>query len=76
MHSGILPLNKETLGLLVQKHLEPREPSPDILIQAPTRPIRSVACVDMDESIIMKPSILTRVDPGHQILMQTVGAEF
>ena len=30
MHSGILPLNKEAQELLVQKHPEPREPSPDI----------------------------------------------
>ena len=26
MYSGILPLNKETLELLIQKHPEPREP--------------------------------------------------
>ena len=37
IHGGILPLNKETLELLVQKHPEPREPSPDILIQGPTK---------------------------------------
>ena len=60
MHSGILPLNKETLELLVQKHLEPREPSPDILIQGPTRPILPVAYDGMDESVIMKASMLTK----------------
>ena len=38
MHSGILPLNKERMELLVLKHQEPKEPSPDILIQGPTRP--------------------------------------
>ena len=43
MHSGILPLNKETLELLVQKHQEPRETSPYILIQGPTRPTHPVA---------------------------------
>ena len=36
MHSGVLPLNKETLELLIQKHPEPRETSPDILIQGRT----------------------------------------
>ena len=36
MHGGILPLNKEMLEILVQKHPEPREPSPDVLIQGPT----------------------------------------
>ena len=49
MHSGILPLNKETLELLIQKHPEPREPSPDILIQGPTRPIHPVAYDGMDD---------------------------
>ena len=48
-HSGILPLNKEMLKLLIQKHPEPREPSPDILIQGPTRPIHPVAYDGMDE---------------------------
>ena len=55
-----MPLNKETLELLVQKHLEPRKPSPNILIQGPTRPIYPVAYDDMDESVIMKASILTK----------------
>ena len=32
MQSGILPLNKEMLELLVQKHPEPSEPSPEMLI--------------------------------------------
>ena len=48
MHSGILSLIKETLELLVQKHSEPRESSPNILIQGPTRPIHPVAYDDMD----------------------------
>ena len=42
MHSGFLPFKKETLELLLQKHPESREPSPDILIQGPTRPIHPV----------------------------------
>ena len=57
MHCRILPLNKETLELLVQKHTEPREPSPDILIQGPTRPIHPVEYDDMDKSVIMKVSM-------------------
>ena len=43
MHSGILPLTKEALELLVQKHPEQREPSPHILILGPTRPLHPVA---------------------------------
>lgn len=31
MHNGTLPITKETLELLVQKHPEPRKPSLDIL---------------------------------------------
>ena len=64
IHSGILPLTKETLELLVQKQPEPREPSPDILIQGPTRPIHSVAYDEMDESVIMKASMLTKRGSG------------
>ena len=52
--------DKETLELLIQKHPEPREPSPDILIQGPTRPIHPVAYDDMDESVIMKALMLTK----------------
>ena len=39
MYKGILPLTKETLDLIVQKHPELRESSPDALTQGPTRPI-------------------------------------
>ena len=64
MLSGILPLNKETLELPEQKHLEPREPSPDILIKGLTRPIHPLAHDDMDESVIMKASMLTKSGSG------------
>ena len=64
MHSGILPLNKGTLELLVQKHPEPREPSPDILMQRPTRHFHHVAYDDMDDSVIMKTSMLTKGGSG------------
>ena len=64
MHIGILPLNKETLELLVQKHAEPREPSPDILMQRPARPIHPVAYDDMDESVIMKALMLIKGESG------------
>ena len=64
MHSGILPLNNETLRLLVQKHPKPREPFPDTLIQGPTRPICPVTYDDMDESVTMKASMLTKGGSG------------
>ena len=46
--------------MLVQKHPEPREPYPDILIEGPAIPIHPVAYDDMDESVIMKASMLTK----------------
>ena len=42
MYNGILLFTKESFKLLVQKHPEPREPSPDILIQEPTTAIHPV----------------------------------
>ena len=60
MYSGTLPLNKETLELLVQKHPEPNEPSPDIIIQGRTSPIHPVAYAHMNESVIMKALMLTK----------------
>ena len=44
----------------MQKHPEPREPYPDILIEGPAIPIHPVAYDDMDESVIMKASMLTK----------------
>ena len=49
-YSGVLPLTKENSELLVQKYPEPKESSPDILIQRPTNPIHPTASDDMDES--------------------------
>ena len=74
IYSGILPLNKEALELLIQKHPQPSKP-PDILIQGPTRPIHPVTYDGMNVSVIIKVSMLTRVGPGYQVLMQMVGAE-
>ena len=64
MHSGVLPLTKKALELLVNKHPETRELSPDILIEGPTRPIHPVAYDDMDGSVIMKASMLTKSGSG------------
>ena len=51
IHRGILPCNVERLELLVQKSPKPRQPSPDILIQWPTRSIHPVMHDDINESI-------------------------
>ena len=60
IHSEILPLTLEILELLAQKHLEPKEPSREKLIQGPTRSTDLIAYEDTDESIIMTASILTK----------------
>ena len=60
IHSEILPLTLEILELLAQKHLEPKEPSLEKLIQGPTRSTDLIAYEDTDESIIMTASILTK----------------
>ena len=53
-------LLKKHLELLIQKNPDPRKSSPDTLIQRTTRPIYSTRYDDMDESIIMKASMLTK----------------
>ena len=64
MHSEILPLTLEILELLAQKHLEPKEPSREKLIQGPTRPTDLIAYDDTDESIIMTASKPEGLDAG------------
>ena len=46
MHNRMLPLTKQTLELLVQKHPDPRKLSLDTLMQVLTQSIYLVACDD------------------------------
>ena len=64
MSSGILPLSNKTLDLLKQKHPEPKESSPETLLQCPFRPIHPVAYNDINESLVMRASILTKGGSG------------
>ena len=60
MSNGILPLTDATLRLLKQKHPEFREPPPEVLIEGPIRKIHPVVYDDIDESLILKASMLTK----------------
>ena len=64
MPNGILPLYDKTLNLLKQKHLEPKESSPETLLQGPFRPIHPVAYDDIDESLVMRALMLTKGGSG------------
>ena len=54
MLNGILLLSNETLGLLKQQHPEPKESSPETLLQGPFRPIQPVTYDDINESYEQK----------------------
>ena len=64
MSNGILPLNNKTLTMLKQKHLEANKPPQEVLLQGPARPVHPVVYEDMDESLILKASILTKGRSG------------
>ena len=50
MWNGIFPLSDKTLDLLKQKHREPKESSPETLLQALFGPILPVAYDDINKS--------------------------
>ena len=60
MSNGILPLTDATLQLLRKKLPESREAPPELLIKGPVRKIHSLVDYDIDESLILKASMLTK----------------
>ena len=64
MSNRILPLTDATLQLPKQKHPESRQPPPEVLIKGPIRKIHSIVYDDIDESLILKASILTKGGSG------------
>ena len=64
MSNGVLPLSKETLALLKQKHPEPVEPSPETFLEGPFRPIHPVVYEDINESLVMRAVMLTKGGSG------------
>ena len=64
MSNGILPLTDNTLKMLKQKHPETNEPPQEVLLQGPTRPVHPIVYEDMDESLILKPVMLSKEGSG------------
>ena len=75
MSDGILPLTDATLQLLKQNHPESRERPTEVLIKGPIRKIHPIVYDDIDESLILKVSMLIKKDQDRQVLTQLDDAE-
>ena len=64
MSHGILPLNKETLGLLIQKHPESEEATKDVILQGPIKEANPIVFETIDESLILKSAQATKGGSG------------
>ena len=64
MENGILPLNKDTLSKLIQKHPKGKTASQDILLNGPLQNIHPAKFQSIDEEIIRKAAIRTNGDSG------------
>ena len=64
MENGILPLNKDTLSKLIQKHPKGKTASQDILLNDPLQNIHPVEFQSIDEEMIRKAAIRTKGGSG------------
>ena len=64
MSHGILPLKKETLGLLIQKHPESEEATKDVILQGPIKEANPIVFETIDESLILKSAQATKGGSG------------
>ena len=64
MSNEILPLNDKTLKMLKQKHPEANEPTQEVLLQGPVRPVHQIVYEDMNESLILKAAMLIKGGSG------------
>ena len=60
MSGGILPLNDDTLNLLIQKHPEAVDINEDIALQGPTMQIHPILFEDIDADLVMKSAKNTK----------------
>ena len=60
MENGILPLNKDTLSKLIQKHPKGKTASQDILLNGPLQNIHPVKFQSIDEEMIRKAAVRTK----------------
>ena len=64
MENGILPLKKDTLSKLIQKHPKGKTASQNILLNGPLQNIHPVKFQSVDEEMIRKAMIRTKWDSG------------
>ena len=64
MENGILPLNKDTLSKLIQKHPKGKTASQDILLNGPLQNIHPVKFQSIDEKMIRKAVTKTKGGSG------------
>ena len=64
MENAILPLNKDTLSKLIQKHPEGKTTSQDILLNDPLQNIHPVKFQSIHEEMIRKAAIRTKGGTG------------
>ena len=60
MKNGVLPLNKDTISKLTQKHPKGKTVSQDILLNGPLQKIHPVKFQSIDEKMIRKVAIRTK----------------
>ena len=64
MAGGVLPLNDETLNLLVQKHPEASKMSDGTLLHGPIKPTNPIIYEEIDENMILKAAKITEGGSG------------
>ena len=64
MENGVLPLSKDTLSKLIQKHLKGKMASQDTLLNGPLQNIHPVIFQSIDEEMIRKAAIRTKGGSG------------
>ena len=64
MSGGVLPLNDETLDLLVQKHPEATRMSDDAILQGPIMPTNPIVYGEIDDNKILKAAKITEGGSG------------
>ena len=64
MENGILPLNKDTLSKLIQKHPKGKTASQDILLNGPLQDIYPLKFQSSDEEMVRKGAIRTKGGSG------------
>ena len=64
MENGILPINKDTLSKLIQKHPKGKTASQDILLNGPLQDIHPLKFQSSDKEMIRKGAIRTKGGSG------------